>query len=146
MTVDSSNVMKKPLKFSVKKSKDASAMINAIMKEITENPLVLNFNKTQSNTGFTPKQRIKIVNISTYLDKVEDAFCSITGHTDNTGSIHANKILGEKRANFIKQYLVKSGISNDRISVISKGELKPIATNNTENGRAKNRRVVVTID
>ncbi len=146
MTVNSSNVMKNPLKFSVKKSKDQSAMINAIMKEIIANPLVLNFDKTQSDTGFTPKQRIKIVNISTYLDKVDDAFCSITGHTDNTGSNHTNIILGKKRADFIKQYLVKSGISDSRISVVSKGETEPIATNTTEKGRTKNRRVIVTVD
>ncbi|CAL2078384.1 OmpA family protein [Tenacibaculum sp. 190524A05c] len=145
MKIDTSNIMQNPLKFSIGKSVDNSEMIERIIREIQENPLSLNFNSGEFDTNLTPKQRMKVVNISTYLDKVEDAFCSITGHTDNTGSHSTNMTLGKKRAEFIKQYFTKSGIPNEKIAVSSKGENQPISTNKTKEGRAKNRRVVTSI-
>ncbi len=145
MKIDTSNIMQNPLRFSIGKSKDHSEMIERIIREIQENPLSLNFNSGEFNTNLTSKQRMKVVNISTYLDKVDNAFCSIIGHTDNTGSYNSNMSLGNKRAEFIKQYFTKSGIPNDKIEVSSKGETQPVSTNKTKIGRAKNRRVITSI-
>jgi outer membrane protein OmpA-like peptidoglycan-associated protein len=66
----------------------------------------------------------------------------IQGHTDNTGSETANKVISEKRANSCQKYLMdKFNISGERIGVKGYGSSKPIADNSTPEGRAKNRRV-----
>ena len=66
---------------------------------------------------------------------------AISGHTDNVGSGVYNMSLSERRANAVKNYLVKNGIKKDRIVAEYYGETKPAATNDTEEGRTKNRRV-----
>lgn len=70
----------------------------------------------------------------------------IVGHTDSTGSVKYNQRLGLKRANSVKNWLVKQGVETNRILTSSKGELQPLATNKTKAGRAKNRRAVVVIN
>ncbi len=65
----------------------------------------------------------------------------IAGHTDSRGSAKSNQILSEKRAKSVKEYLVQKGISPDRLQTVGYGETKPIASNNTKEGRRKNRRV-----
>ncbi len=65
----------------------------------------------------------------------------ITGHTDNIGGDDANMTLSMRRAEAVKDYLVKRGVSADRISTDGKGESQPIDTNDTDLGRARNRRI-----
>ena len=69
----------------------------------------------------------------------------ITGHTDADGSDEYNMELGFKRANRAKAYLMDKGIPEDRITVESKGKSMPLSTNNTQEGRQKNRRVELKI-
>ncbi len=64
----------------------------------------------------------------------------IQGHTDNIGSKEYNQKLSEKRANVVMEYLIKNGISPERLRAKGFGETKPIAPNSTEEGRSKNRR------
>lgn len=64
----------------------------------------------------------------------------ISGHTDNIGTVKYNQYLSEWRAKAIVDYLVSEGISNDRLSYKGYGLLQPIASNETEKGRALNRR------
>jgi len=73
-------------------------------------------------------------------------FLEIEGHTDNIGSEDYNEHLGELRAEAVRNYLAeKAGIPLHVMNVISFGESKPVAENNTREGRAKNRRVVVRV-
>lgn len=66
----------------------------------------------------------------------------IEGHTDSRGSDSYNQILSEKRCNSVKEYLINKGFDPARIvKVIGFGESKPIETNDTDEGRAQNRRV-----
>ena len=67
---------------------------------------------------------------------------AINGYTDNTGKAAANLILSQKRADAVKAYFVKSGISADRLLATGFGIENPLADNKTATGRAKNRRVV----
>lgn len=67
------------------------------------------------------------------------------GHTDNVGSDENNLKLSQDRVNSVKEYLVKKGIPADRINAVGYGESQPIASNDTEEGRQKNRRVEVKI-
>jgi outer membrane protein OmpA-like peptidoglycan-associated protein len=65
----------------------------------------------------------------------------IAGHTDNTGKAESNKLLSQKRADAVKTYLTKKGVSADRLTTIGFGQEQPIAENTTAAGKAKNRRV-----
>lgn len=70
----------------------------------------------------------------------------IEGHTDNIGSASYNKKLSYKRANSLKEYLVRRhGVDPDIFVVKGYGEEKPVASNKTANGRRKNRRVVIIV-
>lgn len=70
----------------------------------------------------------------------------IEGHTDSTGDLKTNEALSKARAEAVKVYLVEKGVSADRITTNGFGSSKPIADNNTTEGRAKNRRVEIFFD
>lgn len=70
---------------------------------------------------------------------------SIEGHTDNTGNSKANQLLSEKRANTVLQYLINRGITQARMQGNGFGQDKPVADNNTKEGRSKNRRVEIKV-
>lgn len=70
---------------------------------------------------------------------------SIDGYTDNTGGVEMNQTLSENRAGAVKEYLIKNGISESRITSAGHGINDPIADNNTVAGRAQNRRVEMTL-
>lgn len=70
-----------------------------------------------------------------------DSRVRISGHTDSSGSAQTNKTISEARAGAVRQYLLDSGISGNRIDAVGYGPDKPIASNDTEEGRAKNRRI-----
>jgi outer membrane protein OmpA-like peptidoglycan-associated protein len=67
----------------------------------------------------------------------------VEGHADNTGSDKINDPLSQRRADAVKEYLVKKGVKADNITSIGYGSKKPIASNATAAGRAKNRRAEV---
>ncbi len=128
------------------RSENADEELSALFEKITADPLVLYFNTAEASINLDAEQRQKVADISRYLDKVAEATVSITGHTDNTGLAETNMKLGMDRANFAKDYFIRNGISTDRITTSSKGQEEPIADNATEEGKAKNRRTVVTLN
>jgi outer membrane protein OmpA-like peptidoglycan-associated protein len=67
----------------------------------------------------------------------------VEGHADNTGSDRINDPLSERRAESVKEYLVRKGVKSDNVSVIGYGSKKPISSNSTAAGRSKNRRAEV---
>lgn len=78
-----------------------------------------------------------------YLEKNSNQKLLITGHTDNIGNKADNKKLSLERANAIKQYLITKGIHQNNISIEGKGDELPIDSNETAEGRKKNRRVEI---
>lgn len=70
---------------------------------------------------------------------------SVEGHTDATGSDEYNLKLSLRRATAVKQFLVKEGVPDSRLSVRGFGETQPVASNDTEDGRAQNRRVELKV-
>lgn len=86
------------------------------------------------------------------LDKVADTLnqypqttIDVIGHADSTGPDAYNQALSERRASSVASYLVSRGVLRDRLYVAGRGESQPIASNDTEEGRAKNRRVEVVL-
>lgn len=79
------------------------------------------------------------------LESDTSLIITIEGHTDNVGQAENNLKLSDRRANAVQTYLVEKGISAERIKSIGYGSEKPIADNNTADGRAKNRRVEIVI-
>jgi outer membrane protein OmpA-like peptidoglycan-associated protein len=69
----------------------------------------------------------------------------IVGHTDSTGSNDLNMRLSRDRAQSVASYLVNQGISGARISATGAGPSQPIASNDSEQGRAQNRRVEINL-
>ncbi len=78
--------------------------------------------------------------IATYGYKVR-----LAGHTDNVGQPEANKTLSQARAEAVKRQLVEYGCAAESIKAFGYGDLKPVASNETEEGRAQNRRVEITL-
>lgn len=74
----------------------------------------------------------------------DDIRVLITGHTDNAGDQAENQLLSEQRAQAVLDYLVAAGQDPDRFDIIGYGETQPIAPNDTELGRARNRRIEFT--
>jgi peptidoglycan-associated lipoprotein len=76
----------------------------------------------------------------------KNIFIEIEGHTDNVGSKVYNQTLGLERAEAVKRYLYEAHqVPLHKINVISYGEDKPVSPNNTKDGRAQNRRVVIKV-
>ena len=117
----------------------------ALKEKINANPLILYFNTGQTSIDLSVDDRKKVADMVHYLDNVADAKISATGFTDNVGKPKTNIILGKDRADFAKNYLVSNGIATNKIDSESKGPESPIATNETSDGRAKNRRTELKI-
>ncbi len=145
MIPDSLNVYHGPLGFTITELKDNTEEIAKLGEYIKANPIVLKFNTGKFNFNLTEAERQEMADIIKYLDKVDGAMCLVIGHTDNSGSSETNLNLGQKRADKVKKYLIKNGIPAGKIIATSKGETEPIADNNTEEGKAENRRTVITI-
>jgi outer membrane protein OmpA-like peptidoglycan-associated protein len=77
------------------------------------------------------------------LKKYEEANLTIEGHADDQGEDEYNLTLSQKRTESVKQYLMEKGILEQRLTAIGFGETQPVASNKTEIGRAKNRRVIL---
>ena len=80
-----------------------------------------------------------------FMNNNPDIKIEFSGHTDNVSSLATNQPLSENRAKAVKNYLVKNGISPSRVLTKGYADKYPIADNNTEEGRAKNRRVEIKI-
>ena len=86
-----------------------------------------------------------MVDIIGILKEYPNAKFTVEGHTDSVGSAKLNQSLSESRALSVKEFLVDQGIEEFRLSALGYGEEKPIATNNTRNGRRANRRVEINL-
>ncbi len=129
--------------FSGAKTNDRLAEVEARLKA---NPLVLYFQTNESNLSLSSAQRQYLTDLVYYLDNKDGGSVNSIGHTDNKGSRAGNTRLGKKRAEFVKDYLKRNNIRESKIKVDSKGPDTPTDTNDTEEGRAKNRRVEITIN
>jgi outer membrane protein OmpA-like peptidoglycan-associated protein len=97
--------------------------------------------RSDINSSFAP-----ILNqFATSLNQNPVTTVTIIGHTDSTGSDAINNPLSMDRANSTRNYLVGRGVASNRIGTDGRGSHEPIADNNTNDGRAKNRRVEIYV-
>jgi outer membrane protein OmpA-like peptidoglycan-associated protein len=86
-----------------------------------------------------------LLELAGVLTKKTNWGLQISGHTDNVGDAQVNLVLSKKRAEAVKKFLSENGVIATRINVLYFGESMPVATNDTPEGRQKNRRVEMTI-
>ena len=103
----------------------------------------INFTTGSTNIQGSDKDLSTIYNL---LVEAENTKLKVVGHTDNTGNPQANIELSKGRANSVVDYLVKKGIPMNRFQLVDgKGDAEPVADNKTPAGKAKNRRVDITL-
>lgn len=91
-----------------------------------------------------PEDKEVLKNLATVLKEMNVKNFEIDGYTDSDGSDEHNQVLSEKRANSVKNFLVSQGVTAE-ITTKGYGESKPVASNDTAEGRQKNRRVEIII-
>ena len=111
--------------------------------KITLNESIVTFAFDSSN--LTSVAKTNLDKLSQILINNPDTNINIYGHTDSKGSDEYNQKLSERRANSVKAYLAGKGIASSRLFALGEGESMPVATNDTDAGRAQNRRVEFAI-
>ena len=89
--------------------------------------------------------KLNLDKLNAILIKYPETNITIIGHTDSKGSDSYNQTLSETRANSVTTYAGQNGVNKARLTAMGKGESDPIAVNDTEEGRASNRRVEFVI-
>ena len=84
-------------------------------------------------------------NVAGTLNQYNQTIVEVAGHTDSVGTDAYNQALSERRANAVAGYLGSKGIMQQRMIVVGAGETRPVASNDTDSGRAQNRRVEITL-
>ena len=103
----------------------------------------VNFQTGSAN--LTPLSRYELDNVVAAMNKYPNLNIEVAGHTDNTGSLDGNIALSHSRALSVANYLKGKGVSEARFNAIGYGPNKPIDTNDTDAGRANNRRTELEI-
>lgn len=123
--------------------------INPILQPVTDKKMNQEFGEIHfpniqfatASDKIISSEQSGIDQIVRYMTKYPFVFLEIHGHTDNQGNSLSNKILSMKRAKAAKKLIIKAGIAPGRVVVRGFGDTKPIASNDTEEGKAKNRRI-----
>ena len=119
--------------------------VKAIEKRLRAKELVLYFDYDQPNTSLSDAQRKDLEDIQYYIAQNPESNISVVGHTDSKGTAAYNAQLSTARANFVTDYLTGQGANAQKFVTQGKGESAPASTNKTMTGRAKNRRVVISL-
>lgn len=99
----------------------------------------VNFDTAQAT--IRPESFSKLDIVVDFMTHKKSARVQISGHTDNVGKPKANKTLSEKRAQACRDYIVSKGVDRGRLEAVGYGDERPIAPNDTDAGREKNRRI-----
>ncbi len=111
-------------------------------REAPEQPFILaGVNFDTAKATIRPESFPRLDTVVEFMQHKKSARVEISGHTDNVGNAKANKTLSEKRAQACRNYVVSKGIDKSRLDAIGFGDERPIAPNDTDDGREKNRRI-----
>jgi outer membrane protein OmpA-like peptidoglycan-associated protein len=114
----------------------------------TQRGLIVNMADVLFDTGkstLRPAAREKLAKISGIVLAYPGLKLQVEGHTDSVGSTAYNQKLSEARANNVRDYLVKQGLTEDSITAEGFGEMQPVASNANAKGRQQNRRVEMVV-
>jgi outer membrane protein OmpA-like peptidoglycan-associated protein len=101
---------------------------------------------TSGSASLYPGGRDKLRQLAGVLSRYPQSTIQIVGHTDSVGSEQMNVDLSRRRAQAVADEITANGVSSGRISIRGLGESQPVATNDTPEGRAQNRRVEIQIN
>lgn len=93
-----------------------------------------------------PEARSNVAAVVSFVNRDRNKQIRIEGHTDNAGSANADLVLSQRRAEAVRDALVGAGVDARRITTFGMGQAQPVAPNNTEEGRVRNRRVDVILE
>ena len=93
-----------------------------------------------------PEAKASLGKLVAFVNRDASKPIHIEGHTDGRGNANANQLLSQRRADSVRNALVAAGVAAARITSIGLGDTEPVADNDTEEGRAKNRRVDVILE
>lgn len=99
-----------------------------------------------ADSTLLPTAQVKLDQVAKALLAVRERNIIVEGHTDSQGALSYNQGLSQRRADTVRNYLVKQGYPADRIQAHGMGEGNPIANNTSPEGRANNRRVEIVIE
>ena len=103
--------------------------------------VTFDFNKTELKPQFYPA----LNNVAATLADYNQTIVEVAGHTDNVGGDAVNQRISEQRANSVGNYLIGQGLQRERFEIVGMGKRYPIASNDTDSGRALNRRVEIRL-
>jgi outer membrane protein OmpA-like peptidoglycan-associated protein len=110
-------------------------------KEIGKQFVLRGINFESGRADLTPDSHTVLDQVIASMNAYPEARLEIRGHTDGQGPANFNLELSQRRAEAVRQYLIKGGIDPGRVSAVGIGEEEPIASNQTPEGRATNRRI-----
>lgn len=119
--------------------------IDKVQLSDLEDRVVINFPYSATRREDNDAIDTYLTQLAAYL-KSSNGAVTITGHTDFVGESKNNYTMGLRRANGIRDILIKKGVDKSQIKCKSSGESKPVASNDTALGRYKNRRVEIRIN
>ncbi len=136
------NLLRRGVNFNFKGASDL-AEIGARLKA---DPYKIYFATGSNQVDLNQALKDYFSDIKYYVSQVPNAAIQVSGHTDNVGSLGGNTRLSKKRAGEIRDYMVRQGIRANAItSVIGEGPNRPIASNDTDEGKSQNRRVEIIV-
>ncbi|MET0893657.1 MAG: OmpA family protein [Pseudoxanthomonas sp.] len=103
--------------------------------------VTFDFGKANLKSQFYPA----LDNVASTLAQYNQTIVEVSGHTDSVGSDAANQTLSIQRANSVGNYLIGKGLVRERFEIVGFGETRPVASNDTDSGRALNRRVEIRV-
>lgn len=137
----------------IEKKVDSVASVNTedlipeqFLPKLGETVTLKNIFFLTNKSELLPESFLELDKLVQYLNDTPITLIKIIGNTDNTGNEDQNKTLSETRAKAVADYLTLKGIDKSRINYIGYGSSKPIATNDTDEGKQQNRRVEFTIN
>ncbi len=128
-------------------SADSSYTANIPLQPIEANAHIIlkNVFFDTKKTDLKPESITELDNVVRLMTENPNMKIMITGYTDNVGKPADNLVLSKGRAVSVVNYLLSKGVSNDKLSFKGEGETHPVADNNTEQGRALNRRTELSV-
>ncbi|UPQ88651.1 OmpA family protein [Vibrio sinaloensis] len=137
----------------VMEEKVVQPMVEEVKPEVAPAPVVKTFQAkvidsgafAHDSTTLKSESQPAITELASFMKQFPQSKVEVTGYTDSSGPAAYNQKLSEKRAQSVAAALIEQGIAPERITATGQGENNPIATNDSPQGRAKNRRVEIVV-